>query len=133
MWHSRLTDLKMTTKFQTEEKQDPNQNKWNKTKIFIDLISIAQTRKVSPIEFGSTVFIIPLTLLWKKWHTFNYESDRCLIKPMYSKHYIFRFAHLINIDFFDDLYKVFNELIESEVCTCCGFKLLYFLEIIRIF
>jgi len=53
----------MTTKFQTEEKQDPNQNKCNKTKIFIDLNSLAQTRKVSPIEFGSTVFLIPLTLL----------------------------------------------------------------------
>lgn len=28
-----------------------------------------------------------------------------------------KFAHLINIDFFDDLYKVFNELIESEDLT----------------
>ncbi|VDI57286.1 nucleolar complex protein 3 [Mytilus galloprovincialis] len=28
-----------------------------------------------------------------------------------------KFSHLINIDFFDDLYKVFNELIESEDLT----------------
>ena len=38
---------------------------------------------------------------------------------------LFRYAHLINIEFFDDLFKVISQLVESEVCRLYIFKSIF--------